>query len=383
MKKWKELLEKPWAAYTFALCAAVLLYMVLSHLNTIGGVLHSFLSLISPVITGVIVAYLLDPIAKFFEIRVFKKVKKERSKRALSVIATLVCFVLLLALLLVALIPSLVQSITKLVSNWADYTAKLEGVIDWASALAVKFNIDLSLDNVTQYIDMAMDKGVELLKNNSKAILGQVGSIGTGVSNFAIGIVLGFCFLAAKAEILKALAKIRTAVLKQERIERNNELLLRCHRVFIRYAGCTLLDALIVGLATLLFMLIMRLPYAPLIALLVAITNIIPTFGPVIGAAFGVFFLILDKPINAVFFLVFIAVLQGIDGTVIKPRLFSGSLGIPGVWTLVLILLGGKIAGMAGIILAIPFAAIFVILYKETVEPRLEKRTVKINTKKQ
>ncbi len=383
MKKIKALLEKPWFAYTFALCAAVLFYMVLSHLGAIGGVLHSFLSLISPVIIGAIVAYLLNPIAAFFAKKVFFKVKKERSRHAFSVIATLVCFVLLLALLLVALIPSLVQSVTKLVSNWGDYTAKLDGLIETVTAFAASKNISISLDNVSQYIDTAMDKGVDLLKNNISTILNQVGTIGTGVSNFAIGLVLGFCFLAAKKEIIKMMVSLRTALLREEKLARHNELLLRCHKVFIRYAGCTLLDALIVGIATLLFMLIMRMPYAPLIAVLVAITNIIPTFGPVIGAAFGVFFLILDRPINAVFFLAFIIVIQALDGTVIKTRLFKGSLGIPGVWTLVLILLGGKIAGIAGIILAIPFAAIVIILYQETVEPRLARRRNKINVQKE
>jgi predicted PurR-regulated permease PerM len=292
-----------------------------------------------------------------------------------------VCVVLLLALLLVALIPSLVQSVSKLVSNWSDYTAKLETVIEKVSAFAVAHNLELDLDNITAYLDTAMEKGVDLLKNNIGTILEKMGTIGTGVSNFAIGVVIGFCFLAVRKTIAAVVGKIRLALFRKERIERDNELLLHCHKIFIRYAGCTLLDASIIGIATLIFMLIMRMPYAPLIAVLVAITNIIPTFGPIIGAAFGVFFLILDKPLNAVFFLVFIIVIQALDGTVIKTKLFSGSLGIPGVWTMVIILLGGKVAGIAGIILAIPFAAIFVIIYKETIEPRLERRKNKIAEK--
>ena len=381
MKKIKDLLNRPWAAYTFALCTAVVLYMVLSHIAVLGGVFKSFLSLISPILIGAVVAYLFSPVADFFYKKVFSKVKKENTRYACSVILTVVCVVLLLALLLVALIPSLVQSVSKLVSNWSDYTAKLETVIEKVSAFAVAHNLELDLDNITEYLDTAMEKGVDLLKNNIGTILEKVGTIGTGVSNFAIGVVIGFCFLAVRKTIAAVVGKIRLALFRKERIERDNELLLRCHKIFIRYAGCTLLDASIIGIATLIFMLIMRMPYAPLIAVLVAITNIIPTFGPIIGAAFGVFFLILDKPLNAVFFLVFIIIIQALDGTVIKTKLFSGSLGIPGVWTMVIILLGGKVAGIAGIILAIPFAAIFVIIYKETIEPRLERRKNKIAKK--
>ena len=194
-----------------------------------------------------------------------------------------------------------------------------------------------------------------------------------------MGIIFGFRFLGAKKTLLKFLDKIRRALHTNETIERNNQLFGRCHKIFVRYVGCTLLDACIVGVATLIFMLIMGMPYAPLIAVVVALTNIIPTFGPMIGSAIGIFFLILENPMQALWFFIFSCILQSIDGMVIKPRLFSNSLGIPAVWTLVLIILGGKIAGMLGIILAIPFAAIFVIIYQETIEPRLEKRTMKLN----
>ena len=179
--------------------------------------------------------------------------------------------------------------------------------------------------------------------------------------------------------MLKGLAVIRSAVFTKERIERNNELLERCHRVFLRYIGCTLVDALIIGTGTLIFGLIMKFPYAPLIAALVGLTNIIPTFGPMIGGALGILFLVLDKPLNALWFLIFICVWQTIDGMIIKPKLFSGSLGIPAVWTLVLIILGGKVAGILGIVLSIPFAAMFVIFYRESLRPKIEKRIAKIN----
>ena len=166
---------------------------------------------------------------------------------------------------------------------------------------------------------------------------------------------------------------------KKERLERNNELWRRFHRVFIRYVGCTLLDALIIGAGTLIFTLIMGMPYAGLIAVMCGLTNIIPTIGPMIGNAIGVFFLILDKPLNALWFFIFCCVWQSIDGMIIKPRLFKGSLGIPAVWTLVLIILGGKLAGMLGILLAIPMAAILVIFYQEVISSRIDRRIAKLN----
>ena len=383
MKKLSKLLEKPWAAYAFAACSAVLLFVVLNHIQQLFGYLQATLKFFSPVITGVIVAYLFNPVSDFFERKCLKWIKKKSLRHAWAVVMALICLILVLATLLVALIPSIVESIKKLSENWGSYAEKVNMLVLRLTLFLNDHNIKLDfLDgsvNVEKLIDTGINKLLDLAKNNSQSILSTVGSIGASVSNFVIGIVFGFCFLVAKDSLLRMFGQMRAAVFKKERIERNNELFSHCHRVFIRYVGCTLLDALIVGVAVLIFMLIMDMPYAPLIAAVVALTNIIPSFGPMIGAALGIFFLILDKPLNALMYFIFMGVLQSLDGMVIKPKLFKGSLGIPGVWTLVLLIIGGKIAGIAGIILAIPFAAIFVILYNETIAPRLKKRAEKIN----
>ena len=379
MKKFERLMAKPWAAYTFAACCAVCLYMLLKNVSVLYGAVGTVLKLLSPVVTGVITAYLFNPLVDFFEKKCFKKIKKESARHLLSVAVTALCLILFLALLLLALIPSLAKSIANIINNWSFYTEKLEGVLAKLSVFLNEHNIKVDLSNFETLVDNALDKLITLVKDNAKTILSTAGTVGAGVSNFVIGVVFGFCFLIAKAPLLKMLGKLRAAFVRQERIERNNDVFLRCHRVFIRYVGCTLLDAVIIGVAVLIFTLICRMSYGPLIAVVCAVTNIIPTFGPMIGAAIGIFFLILEKPLHALLFFIFICILQAIDGMVIKPKLFSGSLGIPAVWTLVLLIIGGKFAGMAGIILAVPVAAILVILYQEHIRPRLESRAERIN----
>ena len=297
-----------------------------------------------------------------------------------GVIMAAVCFVLVISLLLVALIPSLAQSVSKLISNWKNYTQKVETLIETLDAFLKKHSINIDLSGIQNMVDNSMDNILSTVKSNSKTILSTLGEIGSGISNFAIGLVFGFCFLMAKDTLLSVLKKTRYALFKAENIEKHDSLFDRCNRIFIRYIGCTLLDALIVGAATLVFTFIARVPYAPLIAAVVAVTNIIPTFGPMIGAAIGIFFIILESPVKALIFFIFICILQSVDGLVIKPKLFSGSLGVPAIWTLILIIMGSKIAGMLGIILAVPFGAIFIIIYNETVVPKLEKRASKINS---
>ena len=379
VKRFRELLSRPWAAYAFAAWGAVILYLLLSHLALFAGWIASLWKLLSPVVIGVIVAYLLNPVSDFFEFRVFKKLKKPGAAHLWAVIMTVVCLVLVLAILLVALIPSIAQSVSKLISDWDNYTRKAQELIAKLSAFAAERNINVDLSRLSALVDNGMSELVGWLKGNSKVILSTLGSVGSSVSNFAIGILFGVCFLVAEKSLVGLLGKVRALLFRKERIERNNVLWRRFHKVFIRYAGCTLLDATIIGVGVLVFMLIMRMPYAGLIAVMCALTNIIPTIGPMIGSAIGIFFLILDKPLNALWFFIFCCIWQSIDGMIIKPRLFSDSLGIPAVWTLVLIVLGGKVAGMLGILLAIPLAAIFVIFYHEVISPRIDRRIAKLN----
>ena len=366
MDKVKQWFKRPWVGYAAAACIAVVLYEILEHFAQVKGAFNNALTFLSPVVTGLVVAYLFDPVARFFENKVLKKLKKENARHLWAVILTIICLVLVVVLLLVALIPSLAKSVSTLVSNWNNYTDKLSSLLEKAAEFARTHNINIDLSSIQNFIENSMSKMLNVVKDNAKGILNTIGDIGSGISNFAIGVLFGFCFLAAKKTLLEGLAIVRGALFKKERIDRDNTIFASCHRVFIRYFGCTLLDALIVGVATLIFLFVAQMPYAPLIAVVVALTNIIPTFGPMIGSVIGMFF-------------IFICILQGLDGMVIKPRLFSGSLGIPAVWTMVLIILGGKIAGVLGILLAIPVGAILVIIYNETIEPRLKKRTAKVN----
>ena len=383
MKKIKVLLEKPWFAYTFALCVAVILYLLLSNFGIFTDAVKSILKLLAPIIIGIAVAYLINPVSEFFKRTILKKMKSEQGRHLVAVILCAVCAVLLIALLLVALIPSLVQSISKLINDWPSYMKKIEGLLNKVIEIAGKLKISLDLDTIYKMIENAINSVTTLIKENSKTILSTVGSIGTKIGNFFIGVLFGFCFLFAKSTILKFVNTVRKAFEKEERYNRFNEVMTSCHKVFIKYIGCTLVDAAIIGVVTLIVLLILGMPYAPLIAVICALMNIVPTFGPIIGGALGAFFLVLDKPINALIFIIFFSVLQTIDALVIKPKMFSGSLGIPAVWTLILIIFGGKIAGMLGIILAIPFAAIFVIIYEEVFLPRLERRRLKLNKKEE
>jgi predicted PurR-regulated permease PerM len=376
MKKIKEFFQKPWAGYTIATCSAVVLYLLLTHLPTIFSSISWFLSLISPVIIGAIVAYILNPLSNFFENKPLKKIKKQSLKHTVAVLLVVIIILILLSLLLAALIPSLISSIKGIIANRNEYISKISHFVS-------RFNnsvINLDVVNITEKINSAIDSLLNTAYKNLSVILTTVKDVGSSVVNVALGIVFGVCFLLGKDTILKGVQNLRRTYMTEERYEKNNTFWSSCHEIFTQYFTCTILDAFIIGVSNAILMAIFGLPNVALVSVIVGVTNIIPTFGPVIGAVLGAFLLVLDKPSYALTFLIFTVILQSLDGMVIKPKLFSNSLGLPAIWTIVAITLGGKLAGVPGIILSIPVAAILAILYKQTITPIMEKRKAKINS---
>lgn len=371
MEKIRELLKKPWAAYTAATCSAVVLYLLLLHLTgPIAAWLQSLLKMLSPIVTGIILAYLLDPIVKWLERHVFKKIKREPLRHTLAVVLAILVVLILLVLLIITLVPALIDSISGLIGRADSYSDVFKSLLERLE------NLDVGLDLTTlkNSLGGSVKELLQKLTANMGSLLSKLSGFGSSLVDFAMGVILAIYFMMDKKRLLAGIEKLRRSGLTPRRYETRTSFWRRCHEIFIQYIGCSLLDALIVGAANAVFMAVMGMPYIPLISVIVGVTNILPTFGPVIGGAIGALILVLDKPINALWFLGFTLVLQTADGYIIKPRLFSSSLGIPAVLSLISIILGGKLFGMLGILLAIPVAAVVQFLYTDSFLPWLEKR---------
>ena len=154
------------------------------------------------------------------------------------------------------------------------------------------------------------------------------------------------------------------------------QFLARCNDIMGKYVVADILDAMIVGIINAVFMTLTGMPYVALVSVVIGLTNLAPTFGPFVGAGIGAFILIFAEPIDAAIFLIFTLILQMVDGYVIKPRLFSGTLGVPGVWVVIGVIVGGKLFGVMGILLAIPVVAILNFVYHDYVERQERKRGI-------
>lgn len=365
--KHKKISEQSWYPYAVAICLGVLLYVMLEHMSNIWGAVNKISGYFLPVLLGCVLAYIMNPLAKLYERLLFKKVKKPGLGWSLSVALAVLTVVLFLLFLLGTLIPQLIESIATLVGNLDDYLESLQKLLE-------KWNLakHLDLDSLFASSNGVVGKIADLLTKNLKNIVSASSKAGKGLANWVIALILSVYLLAAKDRLKLGSRRLGRAAMSKAHFEHVRNFLHRCDSILSRYITFTLLDALIIGIANLIFMAIMGMQYAGLVSVVVGVTNVVPTFGPVIGAVIGGFVLLLVKPMHALIFLIFTFVLQALDGYVIKPRLFGNSLGVSGLLILISIVVGGNIFGVVGILLAIPFAAILDFVYKEAFLPWLE-----------
>ena len=365
MKFNKDLLEKKWVAYTMATCSAVILFFLLSNIADIFRGFKTVYGVLSPLITGLVIAYIIDPFVTFLRNSVFANIKNENTRKRLSVTTALVGIAIIIILLMVALIPQIVISVQTFVKNINTYIETLQSFLQNASIEAAKRNMDIS--GLIVFGDEMLSMIGRKIPENFNGILNTSISISKAIFDLFIAMFLAIYFLADKERLKGSFNRLLKRIIKEDRYKAFSGFWERCNSILIRYIAFDIIDGLIVGVANFIFMSITGMPYPVLISLVVGVTNLAPTFGPIVGAIIGGFILVLVNPVHALWFLIFTIILQTIDGYILKPKLFGGSLGVPGVWILISIVVGGRIFGVAGILLAIPFAAIVDFIYHDLI----------------
>ena len=368
--KLNKLREKPWYAYAVAICIGVVLYVILSNWSVFWKSVGKFIGYFSPVILGCVLAYIINPLARFYSNRVFRRMG-ERSRRALSNGLAFVTVLLFIVLALLVLLPQLFESAATFGENLDGYMAALNGVLEkWG----VTNNAIVDLQSVISSSESIVNTVSSYLLENIRSIISTSADAGKRIFNWIIALILSVYLLADKDRLKAGVRRLMQASMNPARYEGAAELIRRSDMILNRYIVFNILDSLIVGVVNAVFMLVAGLPYIGLVSFVVAITNLIPTFGPVIGAVIGGFVLVLVKPWYALAFLIFTVILQTIDGYILKPRLFGNSLGVSGLWILVGVIVGGKMFGVVGILLAIPGVAILDFIYRDYLLVWLERR---------
>ena len=367
--KLKKLVEKPWYTGAVVACIGVLFYVLLTNLSSVLSAVGGFLGNFKAVFLGIIFAYLLNPLARFFYFLVLGKMKVGKTRWGISVGLAVVTALLALVILIGTLIPQLVGSIATFSENIDGYAASMIKMLENSPLGDV-----IDPESLATMSQNALSSIVTFVRENSGRILSSAANSGKGIITIVIAVILAVYLLIDKKRVLKGWWSLLHSALPEGRTEGLMDFSLRCDSILMSYLGQTLLDALIVGILNAVFMLICGMDYIGLVSVVVSVTNLIPNFGPIIGAVIGAFVLLLLNPLHALMFLVFTVALQFVDGYILKPKLFSGSLGVSGLLILIASIVLGNMFGVWGMVLSVPIAAILSFIYRDYLIPRHEKR---------
>ncbi len=351
---------------------AILFYFLLSHLDAIGGAFSTLIGILMPFVIGGVIAYVLTPICNLLERKLSSGLSKKKNgaKTAggLSILLTLFLAVLIIVALLLLVIPALVESIQSILLQIPD---SMKAFQSWAVGQAG--------DNETlqNYInDLTEAVSVNLPEWISSTVLPNlqtmIGSISAGVSGFVsfiynllMGIIVSIYVLGNRRTFARQGKKLIYSVFRKKWADAVLEEFQFANRMFSGFISGRLLDSLIIGLICFVGMLIFRIPNAVLISVIIGVTNILPFFGPWIGAIPSFLLVLMEDPIKSIIFLVFILILQQFDGNVLGPRILGDKTGLSSFWVLFAILLFGGLFGFVGMIIGVPvFAVIYDIVCK-------------------
>ena len=328
-------------------------------------------SLISPFVIGLCIAYVVNVIMRPIERLWMKLLSKckgkwvEKMKRPICLLLSRLLVIGIILAVVFIIMPELSDSVSSLVSMVPSYVSEVES---WWEALALrldKYGVELP------QFSFDTDKFIQILKDGGTAVLNTTLSATTSIVTAVINIVLALAFsiyvLAQKETLKRQSKKVLAKLMKPEKMQKLLDMLDLINRTFTNFITGQLTEAVIIGALCFIGMSIFRMPYAPAISVLVGFTALIPVFGAFIGTAIGAFLILLVKPIQAVWFVVFIIVLQQFEGNLIYPKVVGKSVGLPGIWVLVAVTIGGNAMGVVGMLISVPLCSVLYVVARNAV----------------
>ena len=365
-----------------------LLVVALWKFDVVLGVLKTIWDIIFPFVLGGAIAFLTNVPMSFLEKKIFENVKKKNKivrklKRPISLILTIVLVVGVIALVMFGVIPQLTRTMGTLVTSINDFIPQMQS---WIGEF---FHNNQEIMNLVDQIefdpDQAIKWGISLLGNGAgnmmNTTMSAVGSIVSGVATFFIAFSFACYILFQKEKLHIQIRKVFFAFLPRQKADTFLKVCSLTYRTFANFLAGQCLEAVILGSMFVVTLSILRMPYALLIGVLIAFTALIPIFGAFIGCAVGSFLIFMVNPQQAILFVIVFLVLQQIEGNLIYPHVVGESVGLPSIWVLAAVTIGGNLMGIVGMLVFIPLLSVFYTIFREFVYLRLKKQNIKQVTK--
>ena len=367
----KNYFTKSTISNIITICTAVLLFLAISNFSVVKAGLGKVYGVISPFVVAFVIAFLLHTPVAWFERTVFSKCK---GKRGLSILCSYIVAAIAIASLIVAAAPQVADSIVSIGNNIPVYIQTVTTLID---NLTTQYHWDPAvIETVTDTLDTAFKTISGFVLALVPKILNWSVSLGSLAIDLFMSVIASIYMLMTKERLTFQIKKILYSFCKEKRADRIIQIGNLTNEMFSKFINGKALDSLIIGILCFIGMMFIYSPYAILIAIIVGVTNMIPFFGPFIGAVPSILILLMVSPLDALIFAVFVLALQQFDGNILGPKILGDSTGLAPIWVLVSITIGGGLMGFVGMIIGVPTFAVFYTLLSENMDKRLAKKNI-------
>lgn len=370
--------------YIFVIAFSLLLYFILLRLDTISSIVTKILEVLSPIIYGAAFAYLLNPMMVFMETHLKSLLKRQKKLkntkkmakglRMLSIVLSYIVIIIILIMLFNMVIPELYRTIRTLVyslPSQVDYWINKLNHIDLGESTMGTIIMNLvneAAATLQKWIGTDLLKQANILMGNLTE--GVIVAINT-VFNILIGVIISIYLLFSKEQFTAQSKKVLYAFIKPDEAYKVLHITKKSNDIFGGFISGKIIDSAIVGVICFVVMSLIKMPYPLLISIIIGVTNVIPFFGPFIGAVPSAFLVLMENPKMGIYFLIFVVLLQQLDGNVIGPKILGNSTGLPAFWVVFSIILGGGMFGFLGMLLGVPTFSVLYYLFQTIVNQKL------------
>lgn len=372
------------SASTVVFAVLVLIFYVISNLPALSSFLGKILSVLTPVICGAALAYLCNPILNFFEKHPLRRIRSLYVKRMLSIFLTYLFFILVIAAIGLLIVPQLISSVKELIAQYENYVANavtninqlitrvMENLhISGADGAVQEF---LSLEKINAFLERLVGSAGDVLNVLIENIQSYGAKLFSTISNTILSLFISFYLLASKEKRAAQVKKLTAALFNEKQNKFIYETASLANNAFGSFLGGKLIDAFFVGVVYFIVFSIFGIPYAAMLATIMGVMNILPFFGPLIGAVPSCFIVLISAPEKIIIFIILVLVVGQIDANIIEPKVLGDRTGVSSLCVIIAISVMGNLWGFFGMIIGVPLFAVVVALVEQYANAKLAKK---------
>ncbi len=376
-----EISKKTLRNIFLGVAGCIALYWLLHETQRVASVFKVIFDMLSPFITGAAIAFVLNVPMRAIE-KTLKGIKKQGLRRGLAILLTFLAVLLCLTGVIYLLIPQITATVESLISKLPDFVERVREtgieflndhpeLMQWLSEYTSFDSIDWT-GLIQKVIGFITDSFTSLADTAFTTVI----TLSTGIFNAVLSIVFGLYCLSRKEILARQGRRLLYSIFPEKMCDETIRILRMTNSAFSNFISGQCLEALILGSMFAIAMSIFKMPYMPLVSVIIAVTALVPIVGAFVGCIVGAFFILVDNPVLAFWFVIMFLLLQQIEGNMIYPKVVGSSIGLPGMWVLLAVAVGGDLMGVSGMLIMIPLASVLYALLREFTQKRLTARGI-------